>query len=63
MNRKGKKPERLLHSEGREGVPEPSGDLLLNSSLTRFDQPENKNQQQRHPRKRKNRRFNDKRNK
>ena len=40
-----------------------SQDLLKNNSLTRFDPPEKKASQNKNPNRRKNRRFNDKRNK
>jgi hypothetical protein len=57
-NRKGKKVDKLkLVDESWEITPV-SQDLLKNNSLTRFDPPENKNSH-----KRKNKRFNDKRNK
>ena len=61
-NRKGKKVDKLkLVDESWEVIPV-SQDLLKNNSLTRFDPPENKNQQNKNPFKRKNRRFNDKSN-
>jgi cell fate regulator YaaT (PSP1 superfamily) len=63
MNRKGKKPERLLIAEDSIDIPSVSEDLLKNNSLTRFETQPNQGQQQRHNKKRKNRRFNDKRNK
>jgi cell fate regulator YaaT (PSP1 superfamily) len=57
LNKKGKKVEKLkLNEESWETTPV-SHDLLKNNSLTRFDPPDKKNQH-----KRKNRRFNDKRN-
>jgi hypothetical protein len=63
INKKGKKVEKLkLVDESWEITPV-SQDLLKNNSLTRFDPPENKNQQNKGSHKRKNRRFNDKRNK
>src|ERR1035437_10097044 len=63
INRKGKKVDKLkLVDESWEVTPV-SQDLLKNNSLTRFDPPENKNQQSKNPHKRKNKRFNDKRNK
>jgi hypothetical protein len=63
VNRNGKKVDKLkLVDESWEITPV-SQDLLKNNSLTRFDPPENKSQQIRNPHKRKNRRFNDKRNK
>ena len=63
LNRKGKKPERLLITEESIDIPSVSEDLLKNNSLTRFETPTNQGQQQRYNKKRKNRRFNDKRNK
>lgn len=63
MNRKGKKADKLkLNDELLESQPV-SEDLLKNNSLTRFDPPDNKNNQNRNQNRRKNRRFNDKRNK
>jgi cell fate regulator YaaT (PSP1 superfamily) len=63
INRKGKKVDKLkLVDEAWEVTPV-SQDLLKNNSLTRFDPPENKNQANKNQPKRKNRRFNDKRNK
>jgi hypothetical protein len=63
LNRKGNKPERLMVIEdSTESQPE-SADLLKNNSLTRFDTQPAKGQQQRHDQKRKNRRFNVRRNK
>jgi cell fate regulator YaaT (PSP1 superfamily) len=62
-NRKGIKVDKLkLVDESWEITPV-SQDLLKNNSLTRFDPPENRNPQNKNPHKRKNRRFNDKRNK
>ena len=63
MNRNGKKPEKLLAQGDLYDLTPVSQDLLKNSSLTRFDMPESKNLHHRHPHKRKNRRYNDKRNK
>jgi cell fate regulator YaaT (PSP1 superfamily) len=63
LNRKGKKPERLLITEESSDIPSVSEDLLKNNSLTRFETQPNQGQQQRQNKKRKNRRFNDKRNK
>jgi hypothetical protein len=61
INRKGKKVEKLkLVDEAWEVTPV-SQDLLKDNSLTRFDPPENKKPQGKHPHKRKNKRFNDKR--
>jgi cell fate regulator YaaT (PSP1 superfamily) len=63
LNRKGIKVERLqILSESGDSAPI-SHDLLKNNSLTRFDPPEKKGQQNNHPNRRKNRRFNDKRKK
>jgi cell fate regulator YaaT (PSP1 superfamily) len=63
VNRKGQKVDKLkLVDESWEVTPV-SQDLLKNNSLTRFDPPDNKNHQNRNPQKRKNRRFNDNRNK
>lgn len=63
INRKGKKVDKLkLVDEAWEITPV-SQDLLKNNSLTRFDPPKNEGQQKKSQHKRKNRRFNDKRNK
>jgi cell fate regulator YaaT (PSP1 superfamily) len=63
LNRKGKKVDRLqLIDESWDPTPV-SQDLLKNNSLTRFDPPDNKGQANRHHNKRKNRKFNDKKNK
>jgi cell fate regulator YaaT (PSP1 superfamily) len=61
MNRKGKKPERLLIIEDTVDLATESSDLLKNNSLTRFDSQPGQGQQRNNAR-RKNRRFNDKRN-
>ena len=63
MNRNGKKPEKLLVPDESYDLTPVSQDLLKNNSLTRFDIPESKNLHHRHSHKRKNRRYNDKRNK
>jgi len=63
INRKGKKVDKLKLTDESWEVTPVSQDLLKNNSLTRFDPPENKSQQNRNPHKRKNKRFNDKRNK
>jgi cell fate regulator YaaT (PSP1 superfamily) len=63
INRKGKKPERLLAIEDSIDTQPESADLLKNNSLTRFDVQPGQGQQQRNNPKRKNRRFNDRRNK
>jgi cell fate regulator YaaT (PSP1 superfamily) len=63
LNKKGQKADRLL--ELVELAPQTSTvseDLLKNNSLTRFDPPPNKNQGNRNANKRKNRRFNDRKN-
>jgi cell fate regulator YaaT (PSP1 superfamily) len=63
LNRRGKKADRLLVVEDSfASVPE-SQDLLKNNSLTRFDIQPVKGQQRGPNQKRKNRRFNDRRNK
>jgi cell fate regulator YaaT (PSP1 superfamily) len=62
LNRKGKKPEKLLLIEDSADLTPVSQDLLKNSSLTRFDQPQSQGQHHGHNIKRKNRRFNGKRN-
>jgi cell fate regulator YaaT (PSP1 superfamily) len=62
LNRKGKKADKLkLVDESWETTPV-SQDLLKNNSLTRFDPPEDKNKPSRNQQKKKNRRFNGKRN-
>jgi cell fate regulator YaaT (PSP1 superfamily) len=64
INRKGKKVDKLKAAAESWEVEPVSQDLLKNNSLTRFDQPEDKNRRQHnHQGKRKNRRFNDKKNK
>jgi len=63
INKKGTKVDRLqVINESWDSAPV-SQDLLKNNSLTRFDPPDNKSQHNKNPNKRKNRRFNDKRNK
>jgi len=63
MNRKGIKPERLLEiGQFLESTPA-SVDLLENNTLTRFDPAHSDKPNRRHSHKKKNRRFNDKRNK
>ena len=63
INKKGTKVDRLqVIDESWESAPV-SQDLLKNNSLTRFDPPDSKTKHKSHPNKRKNRRFNDKRNK
>ena len=63
LNKKGQKPDRLIIADESAEVNPVSHDILGNNSLTRFDTPEKKDNQQRHSQKRKNRRFNDRRNK
>jgi cell fate regulator YaaT (PSP1 superfamily) len=63
LNRKGKKVDRLQVLSDSADLAPVSQDLLKNNSLTRFDPPERKNQNNNNPNRRKNRRFNDKRNK
>jgi cell fate regulator YaaT (PSP1 superfamily) len=63
INRKGKKVEKLKLVDESWEVKPVSQDLLKNNSLTRFDPPENKNQKQRNPNRKKNRRFNEKKDK
>jgi cell fate regulator YaaT (PSP1 superfamily) len=62
LNRKGTKIDRLQEIGELKNTAPVSYDLLKNNSLTRFDPPVNKNQENRHPNKRKKRRFNDKKN-
>jgi hypothetical protein len=62
LNRKGQKPDQLLAKNDSFDTTPVSHDLLQNNSLTRFDEPEGKNLHQKHQHKRKNRRFNGKRN-
>ena len=63
MNRKGKKPEKLLIVEASADPGLTPADLLEHSSLTRFDSQEQKKPITRNSRKKRNKRFNDKRNK
>jgi cell fate regulator YaaT (PSP1 superfamily) len=63
LNRKGKKVDRLQVLTDSADLAPVSQDLLKNNSLTRFDPPERKSQQNNNPNKRKNRRFNDRRSK
>jgi cell fate regulator YaaT (PSP1 superfamily) len=63
INRKGGKVDRLLPIDESWASAPVSQDLLKNNSLTRFDPPDNKSKPNRNPNKRKNRRFNDKKNK
>jgi len=63
MNRRGMKPDKLnVTAESTEAVPH-EHDLLKNNSLTRFDAPEGKSQHGRHSFKKKNKKFNAKKNK
>lgn len=64
LNRKGTKPEKLLVHDQKWETEPVSEDLLKNNSLTRFDPaPSGDNKHRRHPHKRKNRRFHDRKNK
>jgi cell fate regulator YaaT (PSP1 superfamily) len=62
MNRKGKKVEKLRNEETWETPESASQDLLKNNSLTRFDPPASRNQD-RNPNRKKNKKFNARRNK
>lgn len=61
MNRKGIKSERTAISGQSRETPQPSEDLLINNSLSRFDKPDQERRRQKNQQKRKNRRFNDRR--
>ena len=63
INRKGKKVDRLKPIDAAGEIAPVSQDLLKNNSLTRFDPPEKKNPPQRNQNRRKNRKFNDNKNK
>jgi cell fate regulator YaaT (PSP1 superfamily) len=64
INRKGKKVDKLKAVEESWETEPVSHDLLKNNSLTRFDQPEEKkNRPRQNQGRRKNRKFNDKKNK
>jgi cell fate regulator YaaT (PSP1 superfamily) len=63
LNRKGKKVDRLQELSDSADLAPVSQDLLKNNSLTRFDPPERKGQQNNNPNRRKNRKFNDRRSK
>jgi cell fate regulator YaaT (PSP1 superfamily) len=63
LNKKGTKIDRLQDFNSTIDTTPVSQDLLKNNSLTRFDPPENNSKQPRNQNKRKNRRFNGKRNK
>jgi cell fate regulator YaaT (PSP1 superfamily) len=62
LNRKGKKVDRLLNVTASEEPEHISADLLKNNSLTRFDPPDKKNPHNKQGNRRKNRKFNDKKN-
>ncbi|HNW56481.1 MAG TPA: regulatory iron-sulfur-containing complex subunit RicT [Bacteroidales bacterium] len=63
LNKKGKKVDKLVSVDDSFNPAPVSQDLLKNNSLTRFDPPENKPQQNKKHNKRKNKRFNDKKKK
>jgi len=63
MNKNGIKPERLLPGTQQWEITTVSEDLLKENNLTRFDTGKPKNNQRKYSNKRKNRKFNDKRNK
>ena len=65
LNKKGQKVDRLQAIDDTWNAPPVSQDLLKNNSLTRFDPPTEAKSRNKsnNPNKRKNRRFNDKRNK
>lgn len=63
LNRKGVKPDKLIINEESVNMNPVSEDLLENNSLTRFDPKTPPKNQNRHSHRRKNRRFNDKKNK
>lgn len=63
MNRRGDKPDKLVKTRKNADTPELSQDLLKDDSITRFDVPRSKNQFKKRSDKRKNKRFNDKKNK
>ena len=60
LNKKGVKPDRLLAFDKSWDAEPVSQDLLKNNSLTRFDPPPDKNQEHKRQHKKKNRRFNGK---
>jgi cell fate regulator YaaT (PSP1 superfamily) len=62
LNRKGIKPDKLILNENSVETAPVSEDLLKNNSLTRFDTKAAKGKAPQNPQRRKNRRFNDKRN-
>jgi cell fate regulator YaaT (PSP1 superfamily) len=63
QNRKGIKPDKLIILESSVDSAPVSEDLLKNNSLTRFDTKAPRGNHQQNSQRRKNRRFNDKRNK
>ncbi len=63
MNRRGARPEKLIPGDDQLKTEPVSEDLLENNSITRFDSKTPQKSQHRHSHKRKNRRFNDKKNK
>jgi cell fate regulator YaaT (PSP1 superfamily) len=63
LNKKGVKPDRLLTADKSWETDPVSEDLLKNNSLTRFDPSPQKPNSQKRFHKKKNRRFNDKKNK
>jgi cell fate regulator YaaT (PSP1 superfamily) len=63
LNRKGTKPDKLIITEASVDSAPVSHDLLKNNSLTRFDTKAPKGKNPQPSQRRKNRRFNDKRNK
>ena len=63
LNKKGTKADRLQAIDDTWNAAPVSQDLLKNNSLTRFDPPETGSRNKPNPNRRKNRRFNDKRNK
>jgi len=63
LNKKGQKPDKLIIADESTELNPVSHDILGNNSLTRFDVPETKDNRQRNSQKRKNRRFNGRRNK
>ncbi len=63
LNRRGLKPDKLLAGSDMQEAISHSGDLLKNNSLTRFDVPEEKRKHHKNSFKRKNRKFNAKKDK
>jgi cell fate regulator YaaT (PSP1 superfamily) len=63
MNKKGQKPEKLIvHGESSWDLKPVSQDLLKDNLLTRFDTSHSKEKKRKNSHKKKNRRFNDKKN-